>query len=431
MRYPSSPRWLRVPIAMAILACVVVVVTGCGSSSSSSSTTSTTAAASTSATASTSTASTASTPTKSPVTVGLETAVGSPVDSHPYTQPAARAAVRAVNARGGLNGHPVKLVFCNDQSNPRMAAACARTFVSDHVVACIGCHSLSDNLVQPILAAAHIPMIAQQPVSAQTFNGANMYLPQGGSIVAYEVAIGYALHRQGGHLGVAFANVPAGQAFEQLTAAIVKAAGGGSFTTKVPVPPTTSDFSSLAQLAQGGGTHQLLMLLDHAQYEPLMRAILASGGGLSNYYSTELTSQKDVNGFGPLTDHLIVGASFPPSTTPQMAPFVNDMKQYGGPPIDNVTLENDALPWVALQVLSKISKGMNEINGATVMAALNKAKGIDIGPMLPVWTPSTPGPKGFSRLSNPAVWLKAYKNHQPTLLFNHPIALSNALAGKF
>jgi ABC-type branched-subunit amino acid transport system substrate-binding protein len=431
MRLSLFRKWLRVPLAAMMLMGVVVGISACGSSSTSS-TTSSSAAASTSTSASTSTPATTSTATKSPLAVGLETAVGSPVDSHPYTEPTAQAAVRALNARGGLNGHPVKLVFCNDQSNPSMASACARTFVSDNVIACIGCHSLSDNLVQPILAAAHIPMIAEQAVSAQTFNGSNMYLPQGGSIIAYEVAIGYAEHKQGGHLGVAFADVPAGQAFEQLTAAIVQAAGGGSFSTKVPVPPTTSDYSSLAALAQGGGTHQLLMLLDHAQYEPLMKAIIAAGGGINNYYSTELTSQNDVNGFGSaLTDHLIVGASFPPADSPQMAPFVNDMKQYGGPPINDITLENDALPWVALQVLVDVTKGMNTINGATVMAALNKAKSIDIGPMLPPWTPSAPGPKGFSRLSNPAVWLKAYKNGQPTLLFNHAITVSDALASKF
>jgi ABC-type branched-subunit amino acid transport system substrate-binding protein len=432
MRVSLFHRWLRVAIALAMLALVGGAVGACGSSSSSSSTTtSATGAAATSSAASTSTPSTASAATKSPLLVGLETAVGSPVDSHPYTEPAAQAAIRAVNARGGLNGHPVKLVFCNDQANPTTAEGCARTFVSDHVIACVGCHSLSDNLVQPILAAAHIPMIAEQAVSAQTFNGSNMYLPQGGSIIDYEVAIGYAVHREGGHLGVAYADVPAGQAFEELTAAVVKAAGGGAFTTKVPVPPTTSDYSSLAALATSGGTRQLLMLLDHSQYEPLMKAILASGGGLNNYYSTELTSQNDINGFGPLADHLIVGGSFPPANSPQMAPFVDDMKNYGGPPINDITLENDALPWVALQVLVKITKGMNTIDGSTIMAALNKAKNIDIGPMLPPWTPSAPGPTGFSRLSNPAVWLKAYKNDQPVLLFNHAISLSDALAGNF
>ena len=422
-------RWTSVPVAAALLT-VVVAVSGCGSSSTNSAASKSTPG-SASTPASTSTPSTTSTATKSPLLVGLETAVGSPVDSHPYTEPSAQAAIRAVNAGGGLNGHPLKLVFCNDHSSPTMASACARMFVSDRIIACVGCHSLSDNLTQPILAAAHIPMIAEQAVSSQTFNGSNMYLPQGGSIIDYEVAIGYAVHHGGGHLGVAFADVPAGQAFEQLTAAILKAAGGGTFTTKVPIPTSTSDYSSLAALAQSGGTRQLLMLLDQAQYQPLMQAIQSSGGSIQNYYTTELTSQKDIDGFGPLSDHLIVGASFPPADSPQMAPFVNDMKTYGGPPINDITLENDALPWVALQALVKVTKGMNTIDGSTIMAALNKAKNIDIGPMLPPWTPSAKGPPYFTRISNPAIWLKAYKSGQPTLLFDHAIPLSNALAGKF
>jgi branched-chain amino acid transport system substrate-binding protein len=428
MRFVVLDPRRRAPMIVAMLLALVAAA-GCGSASSSSS--SSASSSSTSTNAATPAAATQSTPlTKSPVLVGLQTSFGNPVDSHPYTLPVAEAAVRAVNANGGLSGHPVKLVSCNDQASTGQAMSCARTLVADHIAACVGCHSLYDNLVQPILGQAKIPMIAQQAISAQTFNGSNMYQPQGGAIIADQAMIGYA-HSKGGKLGIAFADVPAGQGFEQLLEATLKAAGGSGFSTKVPVPPTTSDFSSLAALAVGGGTTKLVMALDNAQYVPLMKAIAGGGAGISDYYTLNLNSQSYVNSLGPLADNLIVGASFPPLSSPLMAPFVHDMKTYGGPPLDNIVVENDSLPWVALQVLAKISKGMNTINAATISAALDKAKDINIGPMLPPWTPSNPGPKGFSRISNPYAWIEGYKNGTTVLLVNQPVSVSNALAGKF
>jgi ABC-type branched-subunit amino acid transport system substrate-binding protein len=420
VRHPLFRRWLRVPASGMLLAGLVAAMIGCGSDDDSSTASAPPAGTST------------STATKSPVLVGVQTSVGSPVSTHPYTLPATQAAVRAVNARGGLNGHPVKVVFCNDRSDTKKALSCARTLAAKRVIACVGCHSLSDNLVQPILEQAKIPMIAQQAVSSQTFNGSNMYLPTAGGISAYQVILAYAQHRLGGKLGVGYADVPAGQAFQQLTAAVLKAAGGGGFTSKVPVPPTTSDFSPLAALATGGGTRNLLLLLDFGQWQPLTKAIEASGAGsIEHYVTAELTSQEDIDQIGPLADKFIVGADLPPIESPQMAAFVKDMKEHGGPPLDKLELGNDALGWLAMQVLVKVTKGMETINGENIMAALDKANNIDLGPVVPPWTPSKPGPKGFSRISNPTVWIKGYKNGKPYLVIDHPVSISDAIANKF
>ena len=49
-----------------------------------------------------------------------------------------RAAARAINAAGGVNGHPLVVDSCNDQGDPNLSATCARKMVSDHVVATFG-----------------------------------------------------------------------------------------------------------------------------------------------------------------------------------------------------------------------------------------------------------------------------------------------------
>ena len=46
--------------------------------------------------------------------------------NYPGSQAAAKAAIAGLNARGGLSGHPVELVYCNDKGDPNIATQCAR-----------------------------------------------------------------------------------------------------------------------------------------------------------------------------------------------------------------------------------------------------------------------------------------------------------------
>src|SRR4051794_6432618 len=89
-----------------------------------------------------------------PIKVGLIAPVGVPSFSDPQMVAAARAAVRGANARGGINGQTVQLIYCNDKNDPNLGTACARKMVSEHVVAMIGLNTLSDAMVIPILAKA-------------------------------------------------------------------------------------------------------------------------------------------------------------------------------------------------------------------------------------------------------------------------------------
>ena len=70
------------------------------------------------------------------------------------------ASIAALNAAGGINGHPLKLDQCDSQGVASIEVQCAQTMVSDHVVA-----TLEDNTffspaeVNSILKGAGIPRI--------------------------------------------------------------------------------------------------------------------------------------------------------------------------------------------------------------------------------------------------------------------------------
>jgi ABC-type branched-subunit amino acid transport system substrate-binding protein len=63
------------------------------------------------------------------------------------------------NAKGGINGHKINVIGCDDQSDPNVGAQCAKQAVQDHVVALLGVFSLVSASIWPIVNAAGIPEI--------------------------------------------------------------------------------------------------------------------------------------------------------------------------------------------------------------------------------------------------------------------------------
>ena len=64
--------------------------------------------------------------------------VSSPEFSLPSIPAGAQIAVNDLNSAGGIDGHKVVLIVCNDQNNPNTAAQCAREAIKDKVTALVG-----------------------------------------------------------------------------------------------------------------------------------------------------------------------------------------------------------------------------------------------------------------------------------------------------
>jgi ABC-type branched-subunit amino acid transport system substrate-binding protein len=86
----------------------------------------------------------------------------------PFTLPVAPAkanydAVRlqaeAQNAKGGINGHKVVVIGCDDKSDPNVAAKCAQQAAREHVAALLGVFTLVAPSIWPIIEKAGIPSI--------------------------------------------------------------------------------------------------------------------------------------------------------------------------------------------------------------------------------------------------------------------------------
>ena len=152
----------RYPALAAVLACACLIA-ACGSDNSGN----TTSAASTVASKA---ASTGNEVTGTPIKVGtICTCSGAQGSGLIAVKTLSEAWVKWVNTHGGLNGHPVQLIFKDDGGDATASAARARELVNEKVMAIIGNFSFQQDAWASIVTKAGIPVVGapgQSPVEA-------------------------------------------------------------------------------------------------------------------------------------------------------------------------------------------------------------------------------------------------------------------------
>ncbi|MFI1440143.1 ABC transporter substrate-binding protein [Streptomyces fructofermentans] len=92
----------------------------------------------------------------------------------------ARAYARWINANGGINGHKLKVLTCNDHNDTVSAAQCARRAVEADVVAVVGSYSQHGRSFLSPLESAGIPYLGGYGVTDDEFTSPLSYPVNGG-----------------------------------------------------------------------------------------------------------------------------------------------------------------------------------------------------------------------------------------------------------
>ncbi|MEU1076876.1 MULTISPECIES: ABC transporter substrate-binding protein [unclassified Streptomyces] len=92
----------------------------------------------------------------------------------------AQAYARWVNAHGGIDGHKLQVLTCDEQNTAVGAAECARRAVKEHAVAVVGSYSQHGRAFMAPLESAGIPYIGGYGVSDEEFTSALSYPVNGG-----------------------------------------------------------------------------------------------------------------------------------------------------------------------------------------------------------------------------------------------------------
>jgi ABC-type branched-subunit amino acid transport system substrate-binding protein len=328
-----SARW-RLGAGL-VAAAGLVTLSACASSSSSGSTPSsgsTSSAASTATAAATAPAasSSGSTATGSVLKIMIEGAISGPVYALPEMVTGAQAGVDRVNSEGGVEGHKLQLVTCDDQGNPNNDAACGRTAVSDGVVAVVGGLSVYDTEFIPSLQAANIPYIGSSDIVPDDHTSPVSF-PINAAIVDYHGTAAQLARRGCKQAAVVAPDQPGVAAgVEAIKDGFLQS--GGKSATSYEVPPTESDFTSLVATAQAGGAQCFALTTGPQQTAEMLLAIKKSGHILPvDVNITAIVPSLDTPvGFpaGDLTSngtYYLPNAGATGTTATMLAQFVSDM----------------------------------------------------------------------------------------------------------
>ncbi|MEE1746660.1 ABC transporter substrate-binding protein [Streptomyces sp. NPDC006641] len=92
----------------------------------------------------------------------------------------ARAYARWANGNGGLDGHQLRVVTCDEEDTSIGAGNCARRAVKEKAVAVVGSYSRHGTAFMPPLEAAGIPFIGGYGASDEEFSSYTSYPVNGG-----------------------------------------------------------------------------------------------------------------------------------------------------------------------------------------------------------------------------------------------------------
>lgn len=316
-----------------------------------------------------------------------------------------------INNAGGINGHELVVIACNEGADPNQAADCARQAVEEGVSAMVGGFTANGDTIMPILEDAGIPWIAPPVISAAELSSGYSY-PIVPGVIA-QAGLGARAAEDGcDSVANVMYDLPATEAVEQL-GNVGLASQGHEPATVIKVPPTTTDFSSIAQ--EISDFDCAIMSIPSGPLTGVATAG-ASLGSETRFYAFPgtLTDTAITQAAGTL-DTAITLSPFPPAADPVW----DDAKEAVGPMTDE---ENGGWSymsyqstWVGYQILATVLEGSDDVTGKGVKAALDAANAVDAKGFTPVldFTQEFPAP-GLNRVFNVEVVFHTIEGGQLT-----------------
>jgi len=264
----ATKRWPRLAAGFACVA-LATAISACSNSSSSTH-------ASSAASGASSSASAASNLSGAPVVIGSMYPVAAPEVAFPDLQYMAQIAVDVVNAQGGIKGHPLQWVHCDDKGDPNVAATCANQLTNqDKVRALVESVGLEGNVAWPDVKKANIINWFNVPIWPEDGTSTLSY-PAGLGIYAQQnvgVLVKQGEFKKVDCLGAAGAFIGPICGFAK---AGLAPKGVTSFNT-VTYPATTTAFQPYAAKVVADGADAVVLVSADAQTAPVLQALSDAG----------------------------------------------------------------------------------------------------------------------------------------------------------
>ncbi len=321
-----------------------------------------------------------------------------------------KAAVRDLNAHGGIKGRPVVLENCDDQNDPNLAQACARQLASDNVIATVADISGFSMVEGPILDSMGIPQVGNTPLNPEDSSLPTAFPLTGGLMGQIAGGLVGMKRRNLQSLFIASSDTPSGRTTVPVATPLLKAAGI-TLSNSVSVPLGATDIGTYVQAAIQSKAQVVFPSLSPSQTIQFINASKQAGASYVIMVPYGQFSQRDIDamgGRGALTENDIEFSTVPPLSAtdqfPAIRQFAADMDAElaagdAGAAADQRS-GNSLSAWLSVQIVARLAATLALINPSSVWGALLTNSTVDTLGMTPPWSPRKPGPSAFPKFTN-------------------------------
>jgi ABC-type branched-subunit amino acid transport system substrate-binding protein len=400
----------------------------CGSSSKKGA-----AAGSTGTTAAT-TATSSAAASGTPIKVMTVAPVNTNLPPYPNIPAAAQVYAKYINDKGGISGHPLQVITCDDRGDPNEGANCARKAVDEKVAAVVGSFVFDASRIIPVLENAKIAWFGECcPLVAQEFSS-SISFPLGSLLPGMGAGLGWKMAQDGCKNPVFLVlDLPAADAAYPAVKNAYKVGGGDPAKFKeVKISPAPGDYSAQVAEATGGSSDCIDGGIADANWAAWLPAMQAAGAhqrlyGLQGNLDGKITTQ-----FPDLTNNAVVSNSYPNIAGKVWDSYRASLAKYKAPDLDWNSLAGLGT-WTAYTAFTKIASGITgDVTSQTFLDAANKTSNLDTGGMIPVidlTKPYTGFGGSFPRIFNRTVFFDVAKSGKLTALNDKSYDMTNPIDG--
>lgn len=341
----------------------------------------------------------------------------------PDYEASATAAGMAVNANGGIGGHPVEIIFCNEKNDPNEAANCAREAVSEGVTSVISAFTRHGASYLPILEEAGIPSLGNDLLSPDDFANP-MSFPFSGGQLSSLGATPFALEMEGAtSVVIVRTDVDAAATASGFVKMGIEAAGL-EFVNEIAVPSDATDYAPFAAAIESSGADSVVLVQAELPSSLTLQAMAQAGirGDFIVGLPVDVFTDDTVQALGAdIVDGLVATGATPSVTATDEFPVLVDYSEQmdaaeeAGVAGADIRRPANLRAWAAVHIIDQLLEDADAVDAAALLDALNAAEDIEV-PFIPSWTPSMTVSDSFPRVSNPAIYFQKWEGTDLTLV---------------
>jgi branched-chain amino acid transport system substrate-binding protein len=352
-------------------------------------------------------------------------------------QKVSQAWASSVNASGGINGYPVKMITMDDGQNPAQSLQDAKALVEqDHVKAIVGETSLADQAWASYVAGKGIPVVGGSSTPSSFLTNADFF-PSGTQLLVETAgALGLAKHANKQHIGVLYcAESPVCAQLNPLAKGLAALYGLKYFSGSIAA--TAPSYTAPCLAAKSAGVDSLFVADNTAVVQRVVTSCVQQA------YRPLQTSLTQTESNAWLTDPnlqgaLLAGTNANPfdTSSPAVLTFRAALNKYAPGFLSTPQFNYDTiLPWIGgelFQAAAVAAKLTPSSTPADVKKGLYALKNETLGGLAPplTFTPGKPAfiPCYFTQIVKGGKFV-SLNNNQPTCLSATQLKALAAAAG--